>query len=165
MVASSADIGRGGTSSRRPFTTRFAVLALAVGAAIAGCAGSQTREETMNERFAPCPSSPNCVSSYATDDLHAIDPLPLPAGDPIAVLRETVESFPRTEIVTVEDDYIHATFTSLIFRFVDDVELRVDREAGVVHVRSASRVGQGDLGVNRRRVETIRERLATATSE
>jgi len=114
----------------------------------------------MEERFEPCPASPNCVSSYATDDLHAIEPLPIPRGpDPIDLLTSIVESFPRTKILSADDSYLHATFTSRVFRFVDDVEFRVDHEAGVVHVRSASRVGYGDMGVNRRRVEEIRARI------
>lgn len=125
----------------------------------AACSTLGREGELMNERFAPCPASPNCVSSYADDELHGIDPLPLPPEEPMSVLEEVIRSFPRTEIVVVDGDYLHATFTSRIFRFVDDVELRIDREAGVVHVRSASRVGQGDLGVNRARVEEIRSRL------
>lgn len=108
--------------------------------------------------LAECPPTPNCVRSEpGTDADHAVEPFPL--GDPSTVrarLVALVERFPRTEIVVVRDDYLHATFTSRIWRFVDDVELRVDREAGVVHVRSASRVGRGDLGVNRARVEAMR---------
>ena len=118
------------------------------------------RAGSADRRFAPCPASPNCVSSYATDVLHAVAPLPLPADDDaVSVLRRIVESFPRTTIVTVDGDYLRATFSSRIFRFVDDVEFLVDRDAAVVHVRSASRLGKGDLGVNRRRVEEIRARL------
>ncbi len=120
----------------------------------------------MRERFAPCPPSPNCVSSYAGDEEHHVDPLPLPADRPEATdadileaLRRVLSALPRTRIVNVEGDYLHATCTSLVFRFVDDVEFRLDREAGVMHVRSASRVGYGDLGVNRRRVEKIRALL------
>jgi uncharacterized protein (DUF1499 family) len=116
----------------------------------------------MDERLAPCPSSPNCVSSLASDAMHAIRPLPLPAADPIGVVRGIVESFPRTRVLQSDDGYLHATFASRIFRFVDDVEFLVDADAGVLHVRSASRVGQGDMGVNRRRVEAIRTRLAAA---
>ncbi len=63
---------------------------------------------------------------------------------------------PRTTVDHAEDGRLAATFTSLVFRFVDDLDLVVDQEAGVVHVRSASRVGRFDLGVNRRRVEKIR---------
>lgn len=113
----------------------------------------------MEERLGPCPATPNCVSSRADDDLHRIDPLPLPAGDPIDRIAEVVLSFPRTAIVERNDNYLHATFTSRVFRFVDDVEFLIDRNAGAVHVRSASRVGVGDMGVNRSRVEAIRKRL------
>jgi len=126
---------------------------------LAGCA-SAPGAIPVEERLAPCPDSPNCVSSYAQDDVHAIEPLPMPADqDATGALRRIVESFPRTTIVTVDGDYLHATFASRIFRFVDDVEFLVDRDAGVVHVRSASRVGYGDMGVNRRRVEEIRSLL------
>lgn len=136
---------------------------IAIGAILlfAGCA-STTEVISMEERFAPCPESPNCVSSYADDEVHGIDPLPLPEQDPIARLVTVIGAMPRTEIVTREDDYLHATFTSLVFRFVDDVEFRVDRDAGVIHVRSASRVGYGDMNVNRSRVESIREKLLEA---
>lgn len=126
---------------------------------LAGCA-STPGAIPVEERLAPCPDSPNCVSSYAQDDVHAIEPLPIPADqDATGALRRIVESLPRTTIVTVDGDYLHATFASRIFRFVDDVEFLVDREAGVVHVRSASRLGYGDMGVNRRRIEEIRSLL------
>jgi uncharacterized protein (DUF1499 family) len=114
----------------------------------------------VTNRFAHCPDTPNCVSSYAMDDRHRVDPLPLPStGRPLAVIRSIVETMPRTAVVTQDDEYLHATFTSLVFRFVDDVEFHVSRDAAVIHVRSASRVGRGDLGVNRRRVERFRSRL------
>lgn len=142
----------------RSWSGSLAILAVAA-LSLAGCAGAQTKGTDMDQRFAPCPESPNCVSSFATDGLHAIDPLPLPADDPMGALRDVVASLPRTKIVVEDGDYLHATFASLVFRFVDDVEFRIDREAGVIHVRSASRVGYGDMGVNRRRVESIRERL------
>jgi uncharacterized protein (DUF1499 family) len=135
-------------------------VAVAAFVLLAGCANAPARGIPVDERFAPCPDSPNCVSSYASDDLHAIDPLPLTASDPLRVVREIVEALPRTQIVTVDDDYLHATFASRVFGFVDDVEFRVDAAAGVIQVRSASRVGYGDMGVNRRRVEDLRQRLA-----
>lgn len=124
----------------------------------------------MIERFAPCPDSPNCVSSYADDEVHHVDPLPLPVGTEssapalvgaasLVAVRRALASMPRTKIVTEDGDYVHATCTSLVFRFVDDLELRLDRQQEVIHVRSASRVGYGDLGVNRRRVERLRSLL------
>ena len=74
-------------------------------------------------------------------------------------LRQILESMHRVRITEATSTYIHAEFTSLVFRFVDDLELLLDSEAGVIHVRSASRVGRSDLGANRRRVEDLRRRL------
>lgn len=111
----------------------------------------------MDQRFQPCPRTPNCVSSYATDPVHAIEPLPyLESMDAIVAI---VESFPRTRIIERDGGYLHATFTSRLFRFVDDVEFLIDPEARVIQVRSASRLGAGDLGVNRERVESIRRAM------
>lgn len=113
----------------------------------------------VDGRLRACPDSPNCVSSQAPDAGHRVDPLP--AGrDPAAALpglRAVIEGMPRTQIVSAQGDYLHATFTSALFRFVDDLELLLDRGAGVVHVRSASRIGYSDLGANRKRVEAIRQ--------
>jgi uncharacterized protein (DUF1499 family) len=67
------------------------------------------------------------------------------------------------EVITETENYIHATFTSRIFRFVDDVEFYFMRDAPVIHVRSASRVGYSDLGVNRKRVEKIRQAFKSST--
>lgn len=110
-------------------------------------------------RLAPCPNSPNCVSSDATDDGHRIAPYRLKAAPRSAwsSLQEVLVSEPRTEIVTRTDDYLHAQATSRIFRFVDDMEFHL--RADVIAVRSASRVGYSDLGANRERLERIRERL------
>ncbi len=108
-----------------------------------------------------CPASPNCVSSLAADRRHRVRPLPLdrPAAAAVARLRAALETMPRTRVVTAGGGYLHAECTSLVFRFVDDLELLVDEPAGVVQVRSASRTGHSDLGANRRRVEALRARL------
>lgn len=113
-------------------------------------------------RLLPCPSSPNCVSSQAQDASQRVNPL-RPPGDPrdaMRSLRRVVESMPRTRLVTATDTYLHVECRSRIFRFVDDLDLLLDPEEGIVHVRSASRLGHSDLGVNRQRVEAIREALA-----
>jgi uncharacterized protein (DUF1499 family) len=112
----------------------------------------------VNGRLAPCPASPNCVSTQATDDEHRMEPIPFTGSSEKAMqrIKDVVAQMPRTKIVTVEDDYLHAEFRSAIFRFVDDVEFMVDPEAQLIHFRSASRVGHSDLGVNRRRMEKIR---------
>jgi uncharacterized protein (DUF1499 family) len=110
-------------------------------------------------RFAPCGSAPNCVSSHA-DGTHFIEPFSFLDTPEAAWARvaETVGSQPRARIVTQTDRYLHAEFTSAFFRFVDDVELLLEPAAGLIHVRSASRIGYNDLGVNRRRVETLRKK-------
>lgn len=118
--------------------------------------------ELAKGRLRACPRSPNCVSSQTTDDARRVEPL-VYEGDPVTAmdrLRRAIVSLPRARIVTVSDDYLHAEFTSLFFRFVDDVELLIDPERHRVHVRSASRVGYSDLGANRRRVEAIRRAFA-----
>lgn len=113
-------------------------------------------------RLAPCPAAPNCVSSQAEDAAHRVAPLPL-AGTPddaLKRLKQVLTALPRTAIVTASDGYLHAECKSRLIGFVDDVELLVDEQARVIHIRSASRVGYSDLGVNRQRVEQIRAALA-----
>ena len=68
----------------------------------------------------------------------------------------------RTTVVTVQENYIHAEFTSRLFRFVDDVEFCFDDDHKTIHLRSASRTGYSDLGVNRKRIERIRQRFVTS---
>lgn len=115
----------------------------------------------QNGRLASCPESPNCVCSFDTDDEHGI--APLDAGDdPPATferLQTLLQSMSRVRIVTDEANYLHTEFTTPLLRFVDDVEFLLDAGAGVIHVRSASRIGHSDLGANRKRVEELREQL------
>lgn len=112
-------------------------------------------------RLAPCPATPNCVSSTATDPQHAIAPFVLDRSPGAAKeeLRRAAAKLPRATLITDREHYLHFEFRSLVFRFVDDVEFHVDETAKLIHVRSAARVGHSDLGVNRRRVEAIRAHL------
>lgn len=111
----------------------------------------------LDGRLTPCPGTPNCVCSQDAGVRH-IAPLSFddPADEAWLRLKAVVGQLPRTRIVAATEGYLRAECTSRVFRFVDDVEFLLDREAGVIHVRSASRAGRSDLGVNRRRVETIR---------
>jgi len=111
--------------------------------------------------LAPCPDSPNCVSSLATDEDRRVAPLQVAQtrGASMARLQALLRQLPRVEFDVVGQSRIQARFSSRILRFVDDVTFYV-REDGVVEVRSASRVGYWDLGANRRRVESLREQLA-----
>ena len=74
-------------------------------------------------------------------------------------LNDVIREMPRSSIVEFKPNYLRAEFRSALFRFVDDVEFLIDDTLGVMHVRSASRVGYWDLGANRRRVERIRTQL------
>jgi len=133
--------------------------------ALFSCAG--TRPTDLGERdgrLAPCPSSPNCVSSDAdaSDTGHHVAPFVLAASDPAAAwkaAREAVAALERTEIVSEGEGYLHAEVTSALMGFVDDLELHLRPDHGIIAVRSASRVGYGDMGVNRRRVEALRDEL------
>jgi uncharacterized protein (DUF1499 family) len=118
--------------------------------------------ETDAHRLAPCPSSPNCVSSQATDARHRVEPITYTgnAAEAMRRLRGVIEGMPRTRIVNASDSALRAEFTSRLFRFVDDVDCIADPAAGVIQIRSASRVGYSDLGANRSRVEAIRATFA-----
>lgn len=136
---------------------------IAVVAVTAGCPGTRPTNLGANGgMLAPCPESPNCVNDRAADDTHKIAPLTYSGAraDAMAKLATIVEATPRARIVSRTDDYLNAEFTSLLWRFVDDVEFLFDPDGRTIHVRSASRVGYGDMGVNRKRIEDVRERLA-----
>ena len=128
---------------------------------IIGCTGVRPVNLGIKDgKLAPCPSSPNCVSSQSTDREHTVEPLSFPgtATEAHAGIRKIILSMKRSRIITDTDIYIHAEFTSAIFRFVDDAEFWFDESAKVIHVRSAARLGHSDLGVNRKRIEDIRAR-------
>ena len=112
-------------------------------------------------KLSPCPDSPNCVSSQSPDPSHFVEPLSYTDSqtDATARLLKLIESMPRTQIISNTGNYLHAEFTSLIFRFVDDVEFLFDKEKNLIHVRSASRVGYSDLGMNRKRIEALRQQF------
>lgn len=113
-------------------------------------------------KLLPCPNKPNCVSTFAADPEHAMDPIRF-EGEPDEAwkrLRALVEDLPRTTVVADDGRYMHVEFRSLIFRFPDDVEFLLDRDAELIHFRSASRAGYSDLGVNRARLQRIAERMS-----
>jgi uncharacterized protein (DUF1499 family) len=109
-------------------------------------------------QFPACPSRPSCVSSVATSETHKIEPLRY-AGDAAPArqkLEQVIRAMPLTSIESTTPEYLHAVFQTPAMRFHDDVELLV-QPGGVIQVRSISRFGYGDHGVNRARVERIRE--------
>jgi uncharacterized protein (DUF1499 family) len=114
-------------------------------------------------RLAPPKRSPNCVSSQAdpADREHYIAPIAFKGTtvEAMVAAKRAIESMERASIVREERGYIYAEFRSKLLGYVDDVELLYDDKAGVFHVRSASRLGRRDFGVNRKRVEALRAKL------
>lgn len=110
--------------------------------------------------IAPCPTSPNCVSSQGTEDIHQIDPFEIGSGGgPVTLqqLEQIMAQMDNSTIITKTDDYLYAEFRSPFWRFIDDVEFFVS--ADQIDVRSAARLGYSDLDANRKRVELIRKKL------
>ena len=125
------------------------------------------RPETLGVhegRLRPCPNTPNCVCSQDSDSAHKIEPLTYRSNstEAFAALKRIVESSEKAIVITETENYLHAEFTSRLMGFVDDVEFYLDTAANVIQVRSASRLGKSDLGVNRKRIELIRTLLAQA---
>lgn len=122
-----------------------------------GCAGERPANlGAQSGNLGTCPDSPNCVSSAETREDHHIAPI----AAPLNVIRQIIQEMPEAKIVSEESNYIYAEFTSRLMGFVDDVEFLADPATNVTQVRSASRLGKSDLGVNRKRIEAIREAAA-----
>lgn len=108
-----------------------------------------------------CPDSPNCVSSLASDSAHFIAPLTFNDQPEAAMQRLKIALLTEKRVTLVKEqaNYLHGEVRSLIFRFVDDVEFTLVPESGAFQIRSSSRVGYSDFGVNRRRIERIRKKF------
>lgn len=129
-----------------------------------GCEGKVSQLGIENGRLKQCPETPNCVCSQASDEQHYIEPIHLTGTTPEvkATILKVLSDLKQAKIVKEENNYIRAEFVSRVFRFVDDVEFYFPDQPSkqmVIHVRSASRVGRSDFGVNRKRIENIREKL------
>lgn len=111
-------------------------------------------------RLATCGRRLNCVSSQAdpADTQRYLAPIPFrgTATEALAAARRAVEAMPRATVVRQDANYLHAEFASKWLGFVDDVEFTFDEAAGLLHLRSASRLGRRDYNVNRKRVEALR---------
>lgn len=131
---------------------------------LTGCAGTMPDLGINNGELTPCPKTPNCVNSQAVGEKQYIQPIRYSGTQQEARARllQILDSLKRTKILTAQENYIRAEFTSALFRFVDDVEFYFPEEqAGetVIHIRSASRIGYSDLGANRKRIERIRSKF------
>ncbi|ARI78175.1 DUF1499 domain-containing protein [Halobacillus mangrovi] len=120
---------------------------------------SKSYHGVKDGQLAECPNSPNCVSTQTEKSDKQMQPLPF-TGDLAETrrrLKQILNDMDRTSIEMETDTYIHAIVTTKLLRFKDDIEFYLDEQEGLVHFRSASRVGYSDLGVNRKRMENISE--------
>lgn len=133
-----------------------------------GISGTGSAPGLTGGLLARCPDSPNCVCSEQADDAgHYLAPLLLPHGvtsDTLPLLKSTIQDMGGS-IQSEDDCYLAATFSSAFFGFVDDLEIRLDPAQKTIHVRSASRVGYSDLGVNKKRVKLFKKLFNNRLSE
>jgi uncharacterized protein (DUF1499 family) len=115
-------------------------------------------------QLAPCPATPNCVNSQSREATHFIEPLSYQGNGEQAIerLAAIIAAQPRTKIISQESNYLYAEFSSQWMGFVDDVEFYLNPRENAIEVRSASRLGESDLNVNRQRLETLRKLLSVA---
>ncbi|MCX5870039.1 MAG: DUF1499 domain-containing protein [Deltaproteobacteria bacterium] len=154
--------------------TVFIILSLFIVACVlllfvlGGISRSGKAQGLVAGRLEKCPATPNCVCSEQKDDVdHFIDPILLPQNlifDSLSILKNAVSNMGGT-IGAESDHYFVATFSSAIFGFMDDLEVRIDSTRNVIHLRSASRVGYGDAGVNRKRTELLKKLYNQKVSE
>ena len=110
-----------------------------------------------------CPNTPNCVSSETTGEKFIEQLKPTDTAELEALWDKSIKSLSEMggKVEKQEDDFVWATFQSKLFKFTDDVEMRKDTETGVIQIRSSSRSGKSDLGVNRKRVEALRTAIGS----
>ena len=163
LGATEAGQGRGGLTIRRLLLAALVlVLVLAGGLVVlrvlVGLLSPRPGNlGVQNGQLAPCPESPNCVSSQSSDTVHGMAPIPY-GGDPAgarAQMLVVLQEMRGAKVITNEGDYLYAEFRSPTLGFVDDVELFFDDPAGVIQFRSASRLGYGDLNANRQRMTAM----------
>lgn len=129
---------------------------------VVGCSGKSPDNLGLHDgRLAPCPETDNCVSSQSDSPPHAVAPIKAQGGEEMvmAKLADVIESMFGAKIIKIDGPYLHAEFTSRVFRFVDDVECHYIANEDIIHIRSASRIGHSDFNANRERVEEIRQRF------
>ena len=141
----------------------IAVIAgVALRPAVSYLSKSRSQAGLTNGQLLACPEKPNCVSSQASNENQMIQPLVLSEfpGLSLDTIAALIRQQPGAQIVTLDTHYLHATYKSRMAGFVDDVEFLLQPDTGTIQVKSASRLGHSDLGVNRKRIEAVRAQLA-----
>lgn len=129
---------------------------------LSACSGTRPQVLLNSDgSFIECPSSPNCVSSDSTSESHNVAAFNVnpDAKNLWDEVKATVKEMPRTTLVIDQANYLHVEYTSSLMGYVDDLQLQLRAEQGMIAVYSASRLGYSDLGANRERVEQLRKLL------
>ena len=147
----------------------FVIVAFIISFFILGVISKSGKAPGLVEgTLSKCPNKPNCVCSEQKDDVnHYIDPIIIPQNitfDTLPILKNVIRDMGGT-ICAEKENYLASTFSSSIFGFVDDFEIRIDSIQKVIHIRSASRVGYGDMGVNKKRTELFKKLYNKKVSE
>jgi len=125
---------------------------------LTACTGARPHNlGVVNSQLAPCPDTPNCVSSDSLDESHYVPAFKLEASSELvwSEIKLYIDSQSNMEIVRELKDYLYVESTSTLMRFVDDVELHLREQDGIIAVRSASRYGKSDFGVNKERIDDL----------
>ena len=148
--------------------TAIVIICILVSLVVLGkISQSGNAEGLLNGQLQKCPDKPNCVCSELSDDSdHFTPPLVISGNSTREALKLLIEIIIelKGEVQTVNETYVSATFSSPLFEFVDDLEMRVDVAKNIIHIRSASRVGYSDFGANKKRVELIKKMFFARTS-
>jgi uncharacterized protein (DUF1499 family) len=129
------------------------------------CSASRPKNlGVVDGKLIPCPTSPNCVSTQAADDVHAMPALPYNGSKELAMdkLVGVIKSMKRTKVISRTDSYLYVEFTTSLMRYVDDVEFYFDDATKSISFRSASRIGYSDMGVNKKRMREVGTRFISA---
>ncbi len=135
------------------------LLIVLFGLVITSCAGMPPSHlGVKNGKFVPCPDKPNCVNSQSSGKDHYVEPLTYKGSKEAAAkkLKKVIRSMERTRIVEDTDHYLRVEFKSAVMGFVDDVEFYFPDEP-IIHLKSASRIGYSDFGVNNKRIKLVRK--------
>lgn len=129
-----------------------------------GCSGTIPKLGVNSGQLLPCPDKPNCVSTQATDKIHFIEPIHFSgtAQEAQNRLLQILKTMEGAKIMATEENYVRVALTSKVLRFVDDAEfyfVATEKQKMMIHLRSASRIGHSDFGVNRERIEQIRHKF------
>ena len=115
--------------------------------------------DTTNKVFAPCPNRDNCRNSDDAREKFYIAPIIDADGSVWKAIPDVLDQMPRVQVITITDEYMHFTQASAFFRFIDDIEFHRYSDPSIIAIRSASRLGYRDFGVNQDRIEEVRTRL------